>query len=601
QIKRLEDWVISGAPWPGKPVEPTRLRKPALIDDGAFITRVHFDVLGISPSPEMIRSYVSDTSPDKATMLVDSLLRDPGYADHWISFWLDLLAENPTLLNQSLNSTGPFRWFIYDALRDNKPIDRMITELIAMNGGAAEGGSAGFAMAGENDSPMAAKAHILSAGLLGIDMRCARCHDSPYHRTKQEDLYSIAAMLDRKAITPPDSSRVPDEFFENIGRESLISVTLEPGQMVQPNWPFSKETGINSIESIDAAMQRPDDPRDQLAALFTSPQNDRFPRVMVNHIWKRLMGAGLVEPVQDWEGQIASHPELLDDLALAFVASGYDFKSVLRRILLSNTYRRQATGKNPTSDASQRFFAAPSPRRLSAEQVVDRLHQATGLKIDSEELTFVHDASLPLGNRQTLGVPKRAWMFAGLNNERDRPSLSMPRAQSVVDVLEAFGWTGTRQKPIYERDSDSNVLQPGILANGTLTNNLLRASYKSPLADLALKATSSKQLLNELYLRFLSRLPNEREVADFLPELERDFKKRIIGEGSYDAPEKDNPLPQSTWTNHLQPEANEVQLEWLRRVRRGPPPDPRLLAPWREIYEDVIWSLVNPREFVWMP
>jgi len=144
-----------------------------------------------------------------------------------MGYWQDVLAENPTLINSSLNTTGPFRWFLYDAFRDNKPVDRWVTELVVRRVSADEGGSAGFGIAGDNDAPQAAKAQILASAFLGIQTQCARCHDSPYHRSTQEDLYSIASMLEQKPLTVPKSSRVPSAFFENKTREALIKVTLD--------------------------------------------------------------------------------------------------------------------------------------------------------------------------------------------------------------------------------------------------------------------------------------------------------------------------------------------------------------------------------------
>src|SRR5690606_30222718 len=149
------------------------------------------------------------------------------------------------------------------------------------------------------------------------------------------------------------------------------------------------------------------------------------------------------------------------------------------------------------------FFNAPDQRRLSAEQIVDSLHHATGRPIDVEELTFVHDGRRPLGSRQTLGQPSRAWMFCDLKNERDRPSLSLPKARSVVDVLEALGWIGWRQMPISQRETDPNGLQPGVLANGTLSVTLTRAAYGSELADLAVEAQTPESLVEDLFLRVL--------------------------------------------------------------------------------------------------
>ena len=188
-------------------------------------------------------------------------------------------------------------------MRDNKPLDRMVTELILMRGGAAEGGSAGFGMAAENDAPLAAKGHIVASAFLGIELQCARCHDSPYHSTTQKDLYSLAAMFSRKPVTVPKTSRVPAAFFENQKvRKSLIQVTLEANASCPSQWPFASVTGVSDGADIDRLMQNPTDTRERLAALITAPQNVRFARVIVNRIWKRLIGAGLVEPVHDWEG-----------------------------------------------------------------------------------------------------------------------------------------------------------------------------------------------------------------------------------------------------------------------------------------------------------
>ncbi|WP_339613534.1 DUF1553 domain-containing protein [uncultured Rubinisphaera sp.] len=601
QIAILETWVMEGAVWPNQPLAPESVALAPVIDDASFLRRVYLDTVGVGPTQGATLAFLSSDDPDKRTKLIEQLLQDDRYADHWVSLWMDLLAENPTLLNQSLNSTGPFRWFLYESLRDHKPLDRMVTELILMRGSPHEGGSAGFQMAGENDSPMAAKGHIVASAFLGIELQCARCHDSPYHSTSQEDLYSLAAMLNRKQLAPPKTSRVPDAFFEGIGRESLIRVTLKPGVQVQPKWPFASFTGVEDGSHIDALVHSPTDSRERLAALVTSPQNHRFPQVVVNHLWNRLMGAGIVQPVNDWEGKTASHPELLKWLAEELVTHDYDLRHVLRLIMTSQTYQRAAIGQNELASAEQRFFNAPDPRRLAAEQVVDSLFAATGREMNTGQLTFVHDGAEPMTKRLTLGSPSRAWMFAGLNNERDRPSLSLPRAQSITDVLEAFGWTGTRQQPIIERETDPNVLQPGILANGTLSTSLTRAADHSPLAQLAIDAESPEALLDSLFLRFWSRYPNDQERAEFIPALAAGFDHRVLPEDKVVQPNPEPPLPQSTWSNHLVPEANEIQNELQARVIRGPAVDPRLQTDWREVYEDVIWSLVNDPEFVWIP
>lgn len=601
QVKALEEWIRDGAAWPEAPSSQNEIKFAPLVSDEAFLRRVYFDLAGLPPSAKEIAEFVADTRPGKREQVIDKLLQDGREADHWMSFWQDLLAENPSLLATSMNSTGPFRWFLYESLLDRKPLDRMITELLQMRGSFSEGGSIGFGSAGENDAPFAEKGHIIASAFLGLELQCARCHDSPYHSTTQKDLFSLAAMMGRKTVTVPPTSSVPAAFFENNPRASLIKVTLRPNEGVPPKWPFADETGVSDSAGIDRLMMKADDSRERLAALITAPENTRFPKVMVNRLWKRLMGAGIVEPVHDWEGRDASHPELLDWLAHEFVAHGYDFHHILRLITTSQAYQREATGNNLVAQAKERYFQAPDRRRLTAEQIVDAMHAATGRSMDVEELTFDPYGRWPASQRMNLGQASRAWMMVDLKNERDRPSLSLPKARAVIDVLEAFGWVGARQKPVSEREEEVNVLQPGILANSVLTTTLTRAATGSALAELAVQAHQPGELVERLFLDILNRKPKPEELAAFTDALAEGFENRLVPPSKIIKPA---PLPQLVrinWLNHAQPEANTIQEEYERRVRLGGTSDPRLEPAWRGKYEDLVWSLINHREFVWLP
>ena len=599
EIDLIGKWIQQGAKWKS-PQNSLTLDVPASADDYTFIRRVYFDSVGIPPSPEEIRSFADDQDPQKRDKMIDTLLAKDEVVDNWMGEWLDLLAENPTLLNQSLNSTGPFRWFLYESFIDQKPLDRIVTELILMRGDSARGGSAGFGQAAENDAPFAAKAHIIASSFLGVEMQCARCHDAPYHSSKQRDLFSLSAMLERKPVKVPSSSRVPASFFEHKGRKSLIEVTLKPNETIPPNWSLKEFIDPTKSTSLEHLLTNKQDSRERLAMLVTSHENKRFAKVIVNRIWKRLMGAGIVEPAHDWEGNQPSHPELLDWLAIKLVEFEYDPRAIFKLIMKSNAYQRQAIGKNAQSNHLSRVFLSPDPRRLSAEQVVDALHSSTHQKIDSEILTFVFDGGRSLKQRNTLGKPTRAWMMGTLNNSRDRPSLAKPKAQTIVNVMKAFGWTGTRQKPVHQREKDPSVLQSGILANGVLVSNVARVSNQSFLAEIALDSKSAPELIENIFLRFLGRLPNQREQISALDLISAGFENRIIPKADSHKPEEPEKLPLITWFNHLSPEATTIQIEVEKQVRQGPPVDPRINPDWRERYEDLIWSLINHREFVWL-
>jgi hypothetical protein len=601
RIAVLESWINAGAAWPAPPLAPGSVDLAPVVDDATFLRRIHLDTVGLPPTEREARAFLADSAPDKRERLIDRLLADERWADHWVSYWQDVLAENPSMLKPSLNNTGPFRWYLHEALRDGKAMDRLVTELILLRGSEREGGAAGFGLAADNDAPFAAKGHVVATAFLGIELQCARCHDSPYHSTTQRDLYSLAALFERKTVSVPVSSTVPAAFFERKARESLIKVTLQPKEPVAPAWPFARQTGVADDASLAALMRDPRDPRERLATLVTAPANTRFAQVIVNRVWKRLMGAGFVEPAHDWEGHAPSHPELLAWLAREFVAHGYDLRHVARLIFTSQAYQRPATGRNLGADPGQRFFAAPEARRLTAEQVVDSLFAFSGQPIDVEEITLDAEARRGADSFVSLGSPKRAWMFASLSNERDRPSLNLPRAQMVVDVLEAFGWTGSRQNPRTDREAEANVLQPGALANSIVSVWVTRAAHRSELADLAVRAASPEALVESLFLRGYSRRPTPAESAPLVRALTPGFASRVLPAAEVVQPVAPPPLPAVSWANHLVSEANTIKLEQEQRARRGPPPDPRLRPAWREAFEDVAWSLVNHREFVWCP
>ncbi|HYG77285.1 MAG TPA: DUF1553 domain-containing protein [Planctomycetota bacterium] len=583
--------LLINAPLAGKNINPA-----PQADDWAFLRRVTLDTTGLVPTPEQIQRFVTNSSPTKRAELIDSLLNDPAWADHWVSYWQDVLAENPGLLKPELNNTGPFRFWIHESLADNKPMDRFATELIMMEGSKFGGGPAGFAMASQNDLPMAEKAHIVGKAFLAFEMKCARCHDAPSHAFVQKDLFNVAAMLKKTALDVPKTSSIPRSEAEL--KELAVTVSLKPGTTVQPVWPFEKLLpAVGSAKDLPpGVLRQPNDSREQLAALVTSPKNERFAQVLVNRVWKRLMGWGIVEPVDDWETAKPSHPELLKYLAHELVTHGYDLKHVAKVILNSQAYQRAAI--DPGEAATRH---APARRRMTAEQIVDSLFAASGKKLGTEELTFDVDGRQNIDAFLNFGVPRRAWEFSSLSNERDRPALSLPVAQTITDVLTRFGWRESRQAPITDRENAVTVLQPAILANGIVANRIARLSDDSALTELALKEQPLDVLIAQVFQRILCRPPSATEAKTFTDLLKEGYATRIV---------KDAALTKKgivaggrivSWSNHLSPEATQIKMELEKAAREGEPVTQRLNAPWRERMEDMIWTLINSPEFLFVP
>ena len=637
QTALLARWIKEGAEWPAIRVVRRELAPP--VDDLGFIRRLMLDTVGLPPTDAEARSFVADTAADKRARLIDRLLDDDRWADHWMPLWQDLLAENPNILNPTLNNTGPFRRWLHDALLDDLPLDRMVTQLILQQGSVMAGGPAGFGMASQNDSPYATKGTIVTAAFLGIDTKCARCHDSPAGFTKQRQLFEIGAMLAGRPLEVPTTSSVDPAKLHAGGRTPLIEVTLSPGTSVPPEWPFAtlgaatsqppaehqpdqqpaaattaslppsdadvadQSASLSAPASNKKPEEKPPEPpvnmatRERLAELLTAPENERFAQVAANRIWARFMGRGIVEPLDDWEKGRPTHPDLLRFLGREFVRSGYRVKHLARMILNSAAYQRAV---DPTLTAPDPLFTAAEPRRLSAEQVVDSLIAATGKRVVLERVCLDVNGRREVANAIDLGMPGRAWMLASLSNERDRPSLALPRLQAVADVLTAFGWRGARQDPTSVRDTAANALQPAILANGVMTTWLVRLSDDHPLTAVAIEADSAEQLVEDLFMRILTRPPTAAELALHTTHLQNGFERRVIPAAGPRVREH-APPPFVSWTNHLQAEAGPLKESMRAAAEAGDPPTLRLDAEWRQRCEDLIWTLINAPEMLFRP
>lgn len=595
ELATLERWIAEGAHWPDLRV--STLKMTPLTEDLTFLRRVMLDTVGVVPSEAEIQAFLEDDAPNRREEWIDRLLADPRWADRWMGYWQDLLAENPNILNPTLNNTGPFRWWIYESLLDDKPMDLFVTELIRMEGSTLFGGPAGFGMASQNDVPMAQKAMIVSSAFLGVEMKCARCHDSPANVTKQQELFELAAMMGRKPIKLPETSSVPLDRIHQSGREPLIKVTLKPGSTVVPKWPL----GQFSSEGVAAALAlKADDSRDRLAALITAPQNARFAQVMVNRFWQQLMGRGVVEPVEDWEKGRPSHPQLLEWLGREFVRSGYNIKAIQRLILNSHAYQRQV---DETLSAQEPLFVSPAPRRLAAEQIVDSLFAATGKPFDVEEMSLDIDGDRTANISLTLGSPRRAWMLASTSNERDRPSLMLPRIQAVADVLEIFGWRGARVDPVSKRETSPNVLQPAIISNGTVGGWLTRLSDDHGLTELALEEQKVEVLVERLFLRLLTRKPTADELEIYVSLLSHGYNERMVTMEKLPVVKAQPRVRERyvSWSNHVDAEANVLREKHSAQARKGDTPTNRLEADWRSRMEDVVWALINVPSWISAP
>lgn len=554
------------------------------IDDSAFFRRLSLSVRGRIPALAEVKRFLEDKSIDKRTRVIDQLLASPEWADGWVGYWQDVLAENPSVVFPTLNNSGAFRQWLYESFRANTAFDHFATELILMKGSGASrpeyDGPAAFALATGNDVPMAMRAHVAMKAFAAVDLKCARCHDSPNDDFRQADLFLLAAYL------KGDPLKVPASSVAAIGKANVpgvITTSLDPGQSITPVDLTAHWLGdVARAASLtpDQLMPIESGSRSQLAALIASPRNSRFSDVIVNRVWQRFFGSGLVEPVDRWNSPPGSpHVDLLRLMSAEFVECGYDLKHTARRILNSDKWQ----GRRPRR------------QRMSAEQVIDSLFVAVGKEFQAETLG-VH-ATDP--GAVQLPKPQRAWQFAALPNERDRPALGMPVNQTIVDVMQTFGWKGSRQQPRSEREETTSALQPLMISNGLMSQRIVRLSERSAITELCLQDVSVGTLVDRLFLSVLSRLPHTDEREPFVAFLSSGFQQRRTGK----PPHPIAPLGtfQPDWRKHLEAEQTSLMLASQQRVARGELPTARLTDDFRERVEDVLWALINSPEFVVVP
>jgi hypothetical protein len=328
---------------------------PGPIDDRQFLRRASLDLTGLLPTPEKLQEFVADQRPDKRERLVRELLADDvAYAEHWLTFWNDLLRNDYTGTGFITGGRKQITKWLYDALVTNKPYDQFARELIAPPTPESEGYIQGIRWRGEVSAGQTVEiqfAQSIGQSFLGINLKCASCHDSFIDRWKLDEAYGLAAIYSSRPL-------------------ELHRCDKPLGKTAQAAWLFPE------LGQIDASAPQPERLK-QLAALMTHPQNGRFTRTIVNRLWQRMLGRGIVHPTDAMQTEPFS-ADLLDYLAVHLSDNSYDLKKTLELIATSDIYQSQAEVVAGGADDDGYVFAGPRAKRLTAEQFVDAVWQLTG-------------------------------------------------------------------------------------------------------------------------------------------------------------------------------------------------------------------------------
>jgi hypothetical protein len=445
-----------------------KLPWPAVVSDKVYLRRIYLDIIGITPTPEEMAAFVRDKRPDKRAVWVRTLLdRKDDYAMHWLTFWNDALRNDYSGTGYITQGRYNITDWLYGALVNNKPYDQFVKELLNPTP-ASQGFIKGIKWRGAVNASQRVEmqaAQNVSQVLLGLNLKCASCHDSFVSDWKLEDAYA----------------------FANVFADTTLEINrcdVPTGRKADTRILWAELGTIDKTGTLPQKLQ-------QMSEMLVQPSNGRLYRTVVNRLWGQLMGRGIVAPVDEMDNAPWSQ-ELLDWLAADFVARGYDMKELLFLIATSRTYQLPSVGLPDASKiASQDFtFRGMLRRRMSAEQFADVVSLAIQPVYADSALHFN-----PFG--QTAAYQARVpFVRASLvKNDGLLTALGRPNRETVI--------TG--------RDSQANLLQALELTNGKKFNEVLRQGARAWVA----RYPHNDQLIRAVYRKALGRDPlaNEFQVA----------------------------------------------------------------------------------------
>jgi hypothetical protein len=437
-----------------------------LTTDAEFLRRVSLDLTGLPPALEEVRAFLNDKTenPKKRTAMIDKLLARPEFVNHWSVKWGDLLQVNRTKLGDK--GMWAFRDWIRESLAENKPYDKMVRELVTARGSTFRNPPANF-LRFTKDPKLAME--TTTQLFLGVRMVCAQCHDHPFEKWTQNQYFSLAAFF-AGVGTKPGADSEEEIVYEK--RENAEVTHPKDGRVMSAKFLFGGEKAGGPETGL----------RENLAAWVTSKDNPFFAQAMANRMWSYFFGHGIIDPVDDIRASNPpSNPQLLSELTKDFSDSNFDLKHLIRTIVTSRTYQLGFT-PNEWNSEDELNFSRALPRRLSAEELFDGVNIATGTKAAFKELPAESKA-------------------------QDFPDPHVGQG----GFLDVFGRPERQTSCECERRSDVSLVQALNLLNGSTIAEAITDS-EGRVAKLVLSGKTDRQIVEDLYLSALSRMPENAEL-----------------------------------------------------------------------------------------
>lgn len=433
--------------------------------DAVFLRRAYLDLIGTLPTAEEARQFLDDSDPDKRRKLVDQLLDREECADYWAMRWCDLLrvkSEFPIKLWP--NAVQAYHRWIRTSVRDNMPYDRFVRELLTSSGSNFRDPQVNFYRAVQNRQPRAI-AQAVALSFMGV-----RPESWP-----AEKWQGMAAFFSQIAYKPTVEWKEEIVLFDlekagtPAGAEALRAASLPDGAPVR--------------------LTPGEDPRQAFADWLIDAKNPWFARCAANRVWFWLLGRGIVHPADDFrDDNPPVNPELLAYLEQELVASKYDVKHLIRRIVNSTSYQLSCLPPSDDPGAEANFAYYPM-RRLEAEVLVDALCQITGT------------------TEQYWSIIPEPYTFM----PEDQRAVALADASITSPFLEKFGRSSRDSGLESDRNNRPTAAQRLHMLNSSHVRRKIETSAR--VRALIQAGVKQPETVAEIYLMVLSRLPTNEELA----------------------------------------------------------------------------------------
>lgn len=466
---------------------------PSPCSDAVFVRRAYLDVIGTLPTAQEARDFIQDQDPNKRNALVDRLLERDEFADYWAMKWSDILrvkAEFP--INLWPNAAQAYHHWIRTSIRDNKPYDQFVREMLTASGSNFRVGQVNFYRAMQNKTPegIAATVALTFMGsrveswpknyLPGMAVFFSQVGYKPTREWKEEIVFWDPNKDDMAQAAKSVTKQATNDVAQQTTNRASQSAFAQPLRNAPQTAIFPDGTRLKELP--------PDkDPRDVFANWLITPKNAWFTSNIVNRIWAWLMGRGIIhEPDDIRPDNPPANPALLAYLRKEFVAHHYDMKHIYRLILTSRTYQVSSIMPKPDVRAEANFAVYPL-RRLDAEVLIDAINQITGAS-----------------DLYTSAIPE-PFTFIPEN----KPAIALPDGSITSPFLELFGRPARATGMENERINRASSTQRMHMLN---SSHIQRKLEKGPRMKAIINLKRKPQeIIEDIYLTVLSRFPTDDE------------------------------------------------------------------------------------------